>query len=47
MIAAQHDALKGGSNLFVLSTPEMLAEHGALGLSWVSGKGELVSLQGD
>jgi hypothetical protein len=47
MIAAQEDALNGGSNLFVFSTPEMLAEHGALGASWITGKRETVSLLGD
>jgi hypothetical protein len=46
LIAAQQAAISGGSNLFCFSTPELIAERGALGSSWITGKGATVSLLG-
>jgi len=47
MIAAQREIASGGSNLFCFSTLERIAEHGALGNAWLTGKSETVSLLGD
>lgn len=45
MIAAQHDVTEGSaSGLFLYTTPERIAAHGALGAAWVSGSRERVAL---
>lgn len=45
MIAAQQAVVGGeGSNLFLFSTPSRIAEKGALGPAWVSGKGVEIAL---
>jgi hypothetical protein len=48
MLAAQRDVAPNiPAGLFLYSTPERLAQHGALGPAWVTSKGDNVSLLHD
>lgn len=40
ILALQREVTDGGSNLFLLTTPERLKEHSVLGPAWVSGNGD-------
>lgn len=47
MIAAQCEATNAPAGLFLYSTPERIAEHGALGPAWTSAKADRISLVSD
>jgi hypothetical protein len=44
MLAAQREATDAPAGLFLYSTSERIAAHGALGPAWISAKAEGVSL---
>jgi len=44
MIAAQREATNAPPGLFLYSTPQLLAQHGALGPAWITSNRENIAL---